>query len=288
MMKQLKPVGMMLMVLVLVSVFSPGVFAGDLEPPAGPDDAGSAMYTLEDAYNRLDTGVAGAKRTGGFTEPSSAPGSTGVTLDQLMGMMPVADDTDGAAPEDVAAGKTYWGLRTDGTWGQQTGSSATCAACSGTLSAGGRWCDQGDGTVKDMTTGLVWLQNADWGGQKNWRNYSTDCSGPNYTCFDDVHHRAASLAAGATGADLSDGSVEGDWRLPTKEELIGLSNGTEAIRSTSPGPFAGVQSYQYWSSTPYAGNPHQAWFVHLYFGIADHDSKSSPIPFYVWPVRAGQ
>ena len=38
--------------------------------------------------------------------------------------------------------------------------------CEGTVSAGGRWCDQGDGTVKDMTTGLVWLKKADWGGAK--------------------------------------------------------------------------------------------------------------------------
>ena len=36
--------------------------------------------------------------------------------------------------------------------------------CEGTLSTGGRWCDQGDGTVKDMTNGLVWLKKADWGG----------------------------------------------------------------------------------------------------------------------------
>lgn len=287
-MKQLKPVGMMLMVLVLVSVFAPGVFAGDLEPPAGPDDAGSAMYTLEDAYNRLDTGTAGTKRTGGFTEPSSAPGSTGVALDEVMGMMPAADDADGAAPEDVAAGKTYWSLRTDGTWGPQTGTSATCATCSGTLSAGGRWCDQEDGTVKDMTTGLVWLQKADWGGQKQWRNSSTDCGSPDYTCFDDAHSRAGILAAGAAGADLSDGSVVGDWRLPTKAELYGLAHGTEAILSGRPGPFAGVQSSTYWSSTTHATNPSVAWSVNLGDGVAHNGYKYNTGYGYVWPVRAGQ
>ena len=42
--------------------------------------------------------------------------------------------------------------------------------CEGTLSVGGRWCDQGDGTVKDMTTGLVWLKNAGWGGRKYFRS----------------------------------------------------------------------------------------------------------------------
>ncbi|QEM67302.1 hypothetical protein FO488_03460 [Geobacter sp. FeAm09] len=33
-------------------------------------------------------------------------------------------------------------------------------SCSGTLSPLGRWCDNGDGTVRDMTTGLLWLKNA--------------------------------------------------------------------------------------------------------------------------------
>jgi hypothetical protein len=52
------------------------VGARDLEPPAGPDDSGSAMYTIEDIYNYLDTGVAGTKRSSGFTEPTSTLGST--------------------------------------------------------------------------------------------------------------------------------------------------------------------------------------------------------------------
>ncbi len=31
--------------------------------------------------------------------------------------------------------------------------------CKGTI-VGTRWCDQENGTVKDMTTGLIWLKNA--------------------------------------------------------------------------------------------------------------------------------
>jgi hypothetical protein len=41
--------------------------------------------------------------------------------------------------------------------------------CEGTLSPLGRWCDQNNGNVKDMTTGLVWLKDAGWGGTKPWR-----------------------------------------------------------------------------------------------------------------------
>src|SRR5210317_1250043 len=44
----------------------------------------------------------------------------------------------------------------------------TGATCEGTLSPQGRWCDQGDGTVKDMTTELVWLQDASCMGLMDW------------------------------------------------------------------------------------------------------------------------
>ncbi|MBC2693715.1 MAG: hypothetical protein HF982_00210, partial [Desulfobacteraceae bacterium] len=57
---------------IATALFLPGpVGAGDLDPLVGPDDPGSAMYTIEGIYNYLDTGVAGAKRTGEFVEPTS-------------------------------------------------------------------------------------------------------------------------------------------------------------------------------------------------------------------------
>ena len=56
------------------------VFAGSLNPAAGPGDAGSQMFTLQQVYDRLNSGAAGTKMTA-FTEPSSGPGSTMRTLD---------------------------------------------------------------------------------------------------------------------------------------------------------------------------------------------------------------
>ena len=95
--------------------------AGSLEPFAGQDNASSAMYTLQDLYNRLTTGAAGFKRTGGFAEPAAVPGATGQSLDGIMALMPAADNDNGAAAGDVSAGRTFWGLRTDGNWGPATG-----------------------------------------------------------------------------------------------------------------------------------------------------------------------
>jgi hypothetical protein len=44
--------------------------SGPLNPGAGPTDAHTQMYTLEDLYNRLDTGAEAQKQTT-FTEPAT-------------------------------------------------------------------------------------------------------------------------------------------------------------------------------------------------------------------------
>ncbi len=78
------------------------------------------MYTLDDIYDRLDTGAEGAKREGAFTEPSASPAPTGPTLDNIMGKAP-AVDANGASAADVLTGKTFWGLLTGGGWGTLAG-----------------------------------------------------------------------------------------------------------------------------------------------------------------------
>ena len=109
----------------LIALFlltSTGVaLAGNLDPPAGPTDPASAMFTVNDLHNRLTTGAAGVKRSGPFMEPAAAPAPTGYTTDQLMAVMPAADNTNGATAAEVVGGKSFWGLRTDGTWGQKVG-----------------------------------------------------------------------------------------------------------------------------------------------------------------------
>ena len=123
-----------ILTLMLMACFSGGVLAGDLDSPAPPGHAGSAMYTLEDLYNRLDTGAAGSKRAGAFTEPTAGPGPTGHTLDEVMGKMPAVDDINGAGVAEVLAGKTFWGL-TSGAWGSRTGN-ITNNGAGGTITPG--------------------------------------------------------------------------------------------------------------------------------------------------------
>lgn len=279
----------------LLSLCTLGARAGNLDAPAAPTAAGSAMYTLESLYNRLDTGAEGSKRGATFAEPAAAPGSTMVTLDQIMAKLPALDATNGAAPGDVLSGKTFWGLTSAG-WGLRTGtfspSGCTCqspASIYNAASGGTRWCVNGNGTVTDLlgatvdgvTKGrcLVWLQKADWGGTKPWRSNTVGV-------YDDAHTRAGILAAGTTGAGLSDGSVIGDWRLPTFSEIKALTTNPQQILSGSPGPFSGVQSGNYWSSSSDASYTNSALGLHLSGGTDYMGNKT--IPNFVWPVRGGQ
>ena len=256
-------------------LFSAVVLAGSLEPSLGPTGSGSQMYTLDQIYNWLDAGAAATKMTT-FTEPSSGPtGGTMHTLDEILGKAPVVDDANGASVGDVAAGKTFWGL-TSGEWGPRTGTGVSCA---GALSPLGRWCDNGNGTVRDTKTGLIWLKNASWGGIKPWRANTVDG-------YDDAHTRAGLLSESDLTAGLVDGSVLGDWRLPTLAELKTLTTGIECITNTSMYKFTGVQYDYYWSSTTFAGSTASAWRVHLGYGFMFGGDKIGW--YYVWPVRGGQ
>jgi len=88
------------------------VLAGTPDSPGAPGVTNS--FTLEDIYNRLNAGTAGVQST--FTEPAAGPGTgTMHTLNEIMGKAPAADNTNGATTAQVLTGKTYWGLRTDGT-----------------------------------------------------------------------------------------------------------------------------------------------------------------------------
>ncbi|MCK5521612.1 MAG: DUF1566 domain-containing protein [Thiomargarita sp.] len=122
-----------------------------------------------------------------------------------------------------------------------------------------RYTDNGDGTVTDNKTGLIWLKDANCFGYQNWKT---------------AMQNAAQLADGKCG--LSDGSKPGDWRLPTKEEWkVMISNKGDA--------FSGVQTYYYWSSTTDAKKSGKAWRVSLGNGFVGYDGKFNT--YYAWAVR---
>lgn len=136
---------------------------------------------------------------------------------------------------------------------------------------GQRFTDNGNGTVADNLTGLIWLKNADCFSTRTWTQALTD---------------ANTLASGTCG--LTDGSQAGDWRLPNVNELESLINAEEANTATWLGGqgFSNVQGIGHWSSTTKADDTLAAWIVRMDSGSVGNGLKQGS--FYVWPVHAGQ
>ena len=136
--------------------------------------------------------------------------------------------------------------------------------------------ENGDGTVTDQFSDLVWLKDANCFGLTQWLT-ATDAP--------------AGLRSGQCG--LTDGSSSGDWRLPSREEWQGiLSPGCEnppkidgffICFSLSGEQWAFDVQDGYWSSTDSGGT---AWFASTLTGGLTLVDKTSEA--FVWPVRDGQ
>lgn len=223
--------------------------AGDPANPPGPPET-TQSYTLEDIYQRLDTGAEASKSA--FTEPASGP-ETGTmhTITEIY-------ERIGSLGVYQTGQTTSYDTRDDG------------ALQAGLPHPTPRFTDNGDGTVTDNSTHLIWLKNANCFGTKAWAEALASANG---------------LASGSCG--LTDGSSAGDWRLPNVRELrslIDYSNHHPALPSDHP--FASVQSASYWSSTTHADYSSSAWRVPMGYGALVGNPKNNT--YYVWPVRGGQ
>ena len=148
-----------------------------------------------------------------------------------------------------------------------------------------RYTDNGNGTVTDNRSGLIWLKNANCFGYQDWET---------------ARRSAANLASGQCG--LRDGSGQGMWRLPTKEEwqamidkkYVDRQNYNQPALSNAAGTgkwkegdaFSGVQTHNYWSSTTFSPTTAFAWFVYLSNGYVYNTNKTNMR--YVWPMRGRQ
>ena len=105
--------GLLVVALALLGCVSLAAYAGPLDSSTAP--GATQSYTLEDLYQRLNAGTAGAQSV--FAELGAGPTlGTMHTINDIMGKAPSVDDTDGATVAQVLSGKTFWGLRS-GAWG---------------------------------------------------------------------------------------------------------------------------------------------------------------------------
>ncbi len=109
--------------------------------------------------------------------------------------------------------------------------------------------DNGDGTVTDFDTGLMWQQSDD--------NTTRTSAHANTYC-------AGLSLAGKT-----------DWRLPEAKELISIVDYRYAGPAINGTAFPGTDASNYWSVSSVAVNSTLAWCVNFFSGGATIYSKTT-------------
>jgi hypothetical protein len=142
----------------------------------------------------------------------------------------------------------------------------------GNESSDQRFTDNGDGTVTDNLTGLIWLKDRGCL-RKSWNSALHTIEDFNNNLNKD---KCLEYTANYT-----------DWRLPNVKELesmIKYETSGSAVWINNKG-FAKMKSFPYWSSTTYQKNPKKAWAVDM--KKANTILKIKKNTNYVWPVRGG-
>jgi hypothetical protein len=66
----------------------------------------------------------------------------------------------------------------------------------------------------------------------------------------------------------------GDWRLPTKKELLSIVDNGRFKPAVDPRFFPNTLSLHYWSSSPYSEDENSAWQVFFLYGEAYPNNKN--------------
>ena len=112
-----------------------------------------------------------------------------------------------------------------------------------------RFIDNGDGTITDITTGLMWSKE-NVGGKCNWEESDKAC-------------RELGLAG------------HKDWRMPTRWELLTLVDDTRSSPAIDTSFFTNTENDWYWTSTLCAWAPSCAWVVSFGSGSANVNHRSN-------------
>jgi len=136
-----------------------------------------------------------------------------------------------------------------------------------------RFVDNGDGTMTDNLTGLMWLKDGSCFGKKKWNDALSSIENfninpDNYNCDEYLTNYT-------------------DWRLPNINEIESLINYGEADISNwlnSQG-LTNVESSYYWSSTTKSAYSKRAGVVKFDGNVVTDKYKTDIL--FIWPVRAG-
>lgn len=149
--------------------------------------------------------------------------------------------------------------------------------------------DNGNGTITDIDTELMWLQDGNYANTTGYDNalYGYDTLGG--MTWDDA----------LTWADNLTYAGYDDWRLPitfdqscsghdcTNSEMGHLYY-LEDTSLSNPDPFYNLSSFSYWSSTEVASNANYAWSFWFFNGLQSDFHLKGYIAEHAnvaWPVR---
>ena len=138
-----------------------------------------------------------------------------------------------------------------------------------------RFTNNGDGTVTDNLTGLVWSQDANTPGPA--------------ACSPGVTKRWQASLDHAACLNSNNYLGYNDWKLPNKVEMLSLIDYGRSSPALSAGhPFTNVQLGGYWTSTTEVSyNNRGAWVVLMSNGGLSNGSAKDIHSMRVWPVRGG-
>ena len=136
-----------------------------------------------------------------------------------------------------------------------------------------RFADNGDGTMTDNLTGLMWLKDGGCIKEKKWED--------SLKAIADLNNNPGNYNCLGYAANYS------DWHLPNAKELKSLTNygASDSATWLNSEGFVDVNASYYWSSTTNQVKSSHAWLVMISAGKEVPDLKSNQ--YYVWPVRAG-
>ena len=159
---------------------------------------------------------------------------------------------------------------------------AVQAACNPNVTAtapDSRYTDNGDGTVTDKATGLMWKQCSE--GQSTTTSPCDTGALATYT-WQGALQRAEALNSGGGFAGYT------DWRLPNRNELASLVDRQCWSPAINTNLFPVTTGFpHYWSSSPDASNSGGAWYVTFYRGNVSSGGPGSNTRS-VRLVRGGQ
>jgi hypothetical protein len=141
-----------------------------------------------------------------------------------------------------------------------------------------RYRDNGDNTVTDFETGLMWVRQVAFDGTPSAFILDADNTFPWVTAAETAAKLAGTSTDGATIIPVTGNGSYTDWRLPTIVELEGiLDPGAPDCRTGGAciDPIFGpVAPRHYWSATKTFVGPSAVWLVEIFSGLIE---ASNPI-----------